>query len=56
MKSVSCPSILVECGFLSNPRELALLQTEEYQTKTAVCLSAAFLNTCDILEEVNGKG
>ena len=56
MKRVKCPAILVECGFLSNPRELVLLQTEEYQTKIAACLTAAFLNTCEILEEVNGKG
>ena len=30
------PSILVECGFLSNPQETALLCTPEYQTKLAV--------------------
>lgn len=30
-----CPCILVECGFLSNEREEGLLQTEEYQEKTA---------------------
>ena len=30
------PSILVECGFLSNPQETALLCTPEYQRKLAV--------------------
>lgn len=29
------PSVLIECGFLSNPREEALLATEEYQEKLA---------------------
>lgn len=56
MNNISCPSVLVECGFLSNPRELELLQTEEYRTKIAVTISAAFLNTTEILEGANGKG
>lgn len=29
------PSVLVECGFLSNPEDEALLQTEEHQKKLA---------------------
>lgn len=29
------PSVMVECGFLSNPQEADLLQTEEYQKKVA---------------------
>ncbi len=29
------PAIIVECGFLSNSRELELLKTEEYQSKMA---------------------
>jgi len=29
------PTIMVECGFLSNPDEAALLMTEEYQHKVA---------------------
>ena len=29
------PIVLVECGFLSNPEECALLQSEEYQKKVA---------------------
>jgi len=33
LSKVSCPAILVECGFLSNPAEAALLQTEAYQKK-----------------------
>lgn len=44
MKHVTCPAILVECGFLSNPTEEQLLQTPAYQTKIAVSLACAYLN------------
>jgi len=30
-----CPSVMIECGFLSNPQEAALLESEEYQCKVA---------------------
>lgn len=43
MNHITCPAILVECGFLSNPTEEALLQTQEYQTKLAVALTSAYL-------------
>lgn len=33
MEHVSCPAILVECGFLSNPNEEALLRSGDYQKK-----------------------
>lgn len=29
------PTVMVECGFLSNPEEAALLESEEYQQKVA---------------------
>ena len=31
----SCPSVICECGFLSNPEDEALLVTEEYQNEIA---------------------
>lgn len=34
-KEVTCPMVLVECGFLSNPQEAERLQTGEYQQKLA---------------------
>ncbi len=37
MERVSCPAILIECGFLSNPHEEALLRSEEYQ-KLLCCI------------------
>lgn len=35
IKELEIPSVLVEAGFLSNPEEERLLQTEEYQEKIA---------------------
>jgi N-acetylmuramoyl-L-alanine amidase len=31
----TCPAVLVECGFISNPKEAALLRTSAYQEKLA---------------------
>ena len=38
---IEIPAILVECGFLSNPEECALLNTSGYRQKTAAVLTAA---------------
>ena len=35
------PTVMTECGFLSNPEEAALLKTEEYQNKIAFSIFAA---------------
>lgn len=35
LKRTETPTIIVECGFLSNPHEAALLADEEYQEKIA---------------------
>ena len=43
MDHITCPAILVECGFLSNPEEDALLRTTGYQTKLAAALASALL-------------
>lgn len=42
------PAVMVECGFLSNPEEAAMLVTEEYQRKIAFTILTAiqqYLNT-----------
>ena len=41
---ISCPAILVECGFLSNAEEAALLGTDAYQRKIAIALAGAYFN------------
>ena len=38
MKNVTCPAVLVECGFLSNPNECQLLKSEKHQNKIAIIL------------------
>lgn len=43
-KSVDCPAVLAECGFLSNPEEAALLETGEHQLKAAMALICAYLS------------
>ncbi len=35
LKAVNSPSVLVECGFLSNPQEEFLLTTDDYQERVA---------------------
>lgn len=37
------PAVLVECGFLSNPEELALLKTEDYQQKLVMSIYASIM-------------
>ncbi|MBR5093762.1 MAG: N-acetylmuramoyl-L-alanine amidase [Oscillospiraceae bacterium] len=42
---VSCPAILVECGFLSDLNDLQKLCNDSYQTSIATVLFSAFLQT-----------
>jgi N-acetylmuramoyl-L-alanine amidase len=35
LRNATIPSVIVECGFLSNPQEEQLLQTDKYQKKLA---------------------
>ena len=37
------PTVMIECGFLSNPEEAALLETEEYQRKVAFTIYSALV-------------
>lgn len=43
MNHISCPAVLIECGFLTNPEEEALLRDEDYQRKLAAVVAAAWL-------------
>ena len=40
------PTVIAECGFLSNPEEAALLITEDYQQKVAFTLYSALIQYC----------
>lgn len=47
LKKNSRPTVIVECGFLSNPQEAVLLSTADYQAKVAAAI-------CDgVLEYLN---
>ena len=46
---VKQPIVIVECGFLSNWKEAALLKTEEYQDRVAYTLHMG------IMEYLNGR-
>ena len=45
LNSLDIPAILVECGFLSNPDELADLTDPAYELSLAACVSSAIENT-----------
>lgn len=40
MEHISCPGILVECGFLSNPVEEARLRSRDYQQKLCCVIAS----------------
>lgn len=42
MKNSQAPSILMECGFMSNGNEVQLLQQTDYQLRLAACIVAGF--------------
>lgn len=50
LDNATSPSVLVECGFLSNPEEAAKFETEEYKRRVAFTI---FCSIIDFLEEAN---
>ena len=46
---ISCPALLVECGFLSNGEEAALLLTDPYQRKVAMALAGAYFREIQMM-------
>lgn len=48
MQKIHCTGILVECGFLSNPEEEALLQTPDYQKKLCCIIASGLETWCKI--------
>ena len=48
MQHINCTGVLVECGFLSNPQEEALLRSDAYQRKLCCVIASAisqYINT-----------
>ena len=40
MDNIQCPGILIECGFLTNPQEEALIRDADYQKKISAVIGA----------------
>ena len=40
MEHITCPGVLLECGFLSNPSEEQLLRSNDYQQKLCMVIAA----------------
>ena len=51
---ITCPAILVECGFLSNGEEAALLCTDAYQRRVAVALAGAYFAGVELFPATRG--
>jgi len=51
MSNVRCPAVLVECAFLSNPEDCALLRQDRYRTKIAAILLTSYLQYTEDKDE-----
>lgn len=56
LKNVTCPIVIAECGFLSNPEEAAKLNTEEYQALLADVLRDGILEYLKEQQEPDEPG
>ncbi len=54
LKKTPSPTVIVECGFLSNSQEAKLLDTEEYQNKVAEAVKSGILK-CLNMEAADNK-
>lgn len=51
LKKTKCPTVIVECGFLSNSEEEKLLSTEEYQNKICEAIAEGLDNFFQVEKE-----
>ena len=51
MNKITCPGVLIECGFLSNPREELLLRSAGYQKQLSCVIGAGLLDYLNQTEE-----
>ncbi|HEY5654134.1 MAG TPA: N-acetylmuramoyl-L-alanine amidase [Pontiella sp.] len=50
IKNATCPSALVECGFVTNPAEESLLNSSSYRESVARGISNGILGYCTLVE------
>lgn len=55
LKKTSSPTVIVECGFLSNSKEAELLVTKEYQEKVAEAVHMGILQHLNLDEKSSTK-
>lgn len=55
LKKTSSPTVIVECGFLSNSKEAELLVTKEYQEKVAKAVHMGILQHLNLDEKSSTK-
>jgi N-acetylmuramoyl-L-alanine amidase len=55
MKKTTCPLVIVECGYLSNNNESALLITDEYQEKMAKAICIGIEEYLDNIQSKSTK-
>lgn len=53
---IDCPALLIECGFLSNGEDAALLLTDSYQRKIVLVLSGAYFRQLQMIPTPLGGG
>lgn len=51
MNHITCPAILVECGFISNREEAKRLEQDDYQTQVAITIVSSYL-TYDTMQSL----
>lgn len=47
LKHINCTGVLIECGFISNPQEEAMLKNSEYQKKLCCVIATTVSNYLD---------
>lgn len=55
LKKTPSPTVIVECGFLSNYEEAKLLETEEYQKKVAEAVKTGILQCLNLDKKENSS-
>jgi len=55
LKNPHVPSVLIECGFLSNPQEEAKLQSKKYQEKVARCIYSGIVKYFETADDTSKK-
>ena len=53
-QKIDCPAVLVECGFMSNPGDFALLSTESYKSKLALAVVSGYLRSAEDIDTYYG--